>query len=290
MTCKQTSHYSYNFLIPGFLLYSVFFLIPILISFYFSFTDWDLFTAHFTGFSNFKEIITDPDLNIGFKNTFIFTAVTTTMKIALGLLLALFLNMGLRTQNYLRTVFFFPVILSSVAVGLLFSSLYHPTHGLINNILNTVGLGSIAPDWLGDLKLVIYSVSFVDVWKGAGFTMVIFLAGLQSVPREYYEAISIDGGNTVQKFRYITLPMIRAAVNSNIIICLISGLRAFDIVYVTSRGGPGTASEVISTIIYRKFSDGYYGLATAGGLLFFIMVSAIVFPVYLYLSKREVEI
>ena len=140
--------YSYSFLIPGAILFVIFFVIPTLISFYFSLTDWNLIRANFVGLDNFKYIITNPDLNIGFKNTFIFTVITTTLKVVMGLLLALLVNRGLKLQNFLRTVFFFSMILSTVAVGLMFSSLYYPTYGLINSILTWIGLGSITPDWL----------------------------------------------------------------------------------------------------------------------------------------------
>lgn len=287
---KQTkSFYSYNYLIPGAILYVIFFILPTLISFYYSLTDWNLVKANFIGLENFKTIITSSDLNIGFKNTAIFTVLTLTFKVIFGLLLALLVNSGLKTQNFLRGVFFFPVILSAVAVGLMFTSLYYPTHGLVNTILTTIGLGAFTPDWLGDPKVVMYAVSFVDVWKGAGYDMVIILAGLQSVSKDFYEAISIDGGNKWQSFRSITLPMIRPAINSCIILNLIGAIRMFDIIWVTTKGGPGFASQVIGTIIYRQFADGYFGIATAAGVLLFILISVIVFPTYLILSKREVE-
>ncbi|HBE76724.1 MAG TPA: ABC transporter [Firmicutes bacterium] len=289
MAKPTRSIYSYSFLIPGAILFMIFFLIPTLISFYFSLTDWNLIRANFVGLDNFKYLLTNPDLNIGFKNTFIFTVLTTILKVVFGLLLALLVNRGLKFQNFLRTVFFFPVILSTVAVGLMFSSLYYPTHGLINSILTWVGLGSIAPDWLGDIHLVIYSVSWVDIWKGAGFCMVIILAGLQSVSKDYYEAAAVDGGNSFDVFKHITIPMVRPALFSAFIICLIGGLRAFDIIWVTTKGGPGSASEVIGSIVYRQFADGYFGIATAAGLLLFILVSVIVFPTYLLLSRKEVE-
>lgn len=289
MTKRTRTFYSYNFLIPGAILYVVLFILPTLVSFYYSLTDWNLMRANFVGLKNFETIITDPDISIAFKNTAIFTVLTVVIKITLGLLLALLVNSGLRTQNFLRSAFFFPVILSSVAVGLMFSSLFYPTHGLVNGILTTVGLGAFTQDWLGDPRLVMYSVSFIDIWKGAGYDMVILLAGLQSVPKDYYEAVSIDGGNKWQILRGITLPMIRPAINSCIILNLIGAIRTFDIIWVTTKGGPGFSSQVLGTIIYRQYSDGYYGIATALGVLLFMVISLIVFPTYLALSKKEVE-
>lgn len=284
---KQT--YSYSFIIPAAVLYIVLFIIPTFSSFYFSMTRWDLYTSDFIGFDNFALFFQESSLSIGLKNTLLFAVVTCGVKTILGLLLAMLLNSGLKTQGYLRAVYFFPAILSTVAVGLLFTSMMHPTTGLINQTLAKIGLGFIQPDWLGDPKLVMYSVSLVDIWKGVGIATVIYIAGLQSIPRQYYEAIGIDGGNSLQKFRYITLPLVKPAMNSVIILAFIGGLRSFEIVYVMTKGGPGFASDILSTVIYKQFADGYYGLATAGNVLLFVLVSAIAFPLYLFINRNEVE-
>lgn len=281
--------YSYSFIIPAAILYVVLFIIPTFSSFYFSMTRWDLYESEFTGIENFILFFKESSLSIGLRNTLFFAVVTCGVKAVLGLLLALLLNSGLKTQGYLRAVFFFPAILSTVAVGLLFTSIMHPTTGLINQVLAKIGLGFIQPDWLGDTKLVMLSVSLVDIWKGVGIATVIYIAGLQSIPRQYYEAIGIDGGNSLQKFRYITLPLVKPAMNSVIILALIGGLRSFEIVYVMTKGGPGFASDILSTVIYKQFADGYYGLATAGNVLLFVLVSAIAFPLYLFINRNEVE-
>lgn len=295
MTNGFNRRYSYNFLLPGMIIYMIFFIIPAIVSFYFSFTDWNTFQSSvrdvsWVGLDNFKEIFTDSTINIAFKNTFIFTLMTTVFKIGLGLILALLLNAGLKSQNYLRAVFFFPSILSSVAIGLAFSSLMHPTTGLINRALISIGLGKFAMDWLTDKNLVIYSLSSIEIWKWVGFHMAIFLAGLQSISKEYYEALAIDGGDWWQGLKNITLPMLMTSFNTNLILALIGGLKVFEIIYVTTGGGPGNSSEVISSVIFKKFSQGYYGLSTAGGLLLFILVCVIAFPLYTFLSRREVDL
>lgn len=289
MSNHSRNLYSYKFLFPGMLLFSMFFIIPTILSFYFAFTNWSLDGFRFIGIDNFKNIIAEPTLSLAFKNTIIFTVITTILKLGLGLILALLLNMGLKSQGYLRTIFFTPAILSSVAVGLTFSSIFHPTSGIINRLLNIVGLHILTRDWLGDIHLVIYSVSMIEVWKWTGFTAVIFLAGLQSISKEYYEALSIDGANKWQTFRYITFPLLRPAFNTNLLLAVIGGLRVFDIVYATTGGGPGTASEVISSFVYRKFANGYFGLSTAVGLLLFVLVSGVAVPLYAWTSKKEVE-
>lgn len=282
--------YSYKFLLPGMLVYSIFFIIPTLLSFYFSFTDWNIDGAKLIGMENFKYLISEPELRGAFKNTFIFAFVTTVFKIIFGLLLALLLNMKLKSRVALRTIFYFPAVLSSVAVGLIFSSLYHPTTGLINRMLTGAGLNFLARDWLGDPGIVIYSICFIEIWKWTGFIMIIFLAGLQSIPKEYYEATDIDGASSFQSFRHITFPLLNGPLNSSLLLSIIGGLKVFEIVRVSTNGGPGSASEVLASIIYKNFAFGYFGLATAGGLMLFIVVSCIAVPLNWYVSKREVEV
>lgn len=282
--------YSYKFLIPGMLIYSIFFIVPTLLSFYFSFTDWNIDGANFIGLANFKQLIAEPELRGAFKNTFIFAIITSVFKVVFGLLLALLLNMKLKSRVALRTIFYFPAVLSSVAVGLIFSSLYHPSAGLINRMLSGIGLDFLTRDWLGNPSLVMYSVSFIEIWKWTGFIMIIFLAGLQSIPKEYYEATSIDGANSFQSFKYVTFPLLNGSFNSSLLLSIIGGLKVFEIIMVSTNGGPGSASEVLSSIIYKNFSFGYFGLSTAGGLMLFIIVSCIAVPLNWYVSKKGVEI
>ncbi|BBH21539.1 ABC transporter permease [Paenibacillus baekrokdamisoli] len=289
MSTTQKKLYSYYFILPAAVLYIVLFIVPTFSSFYFSLTRWTLFDFEFIGLDNFVQLFKEESLAIGFKNTVIYTVVSVFFKVVLGLGLAMLLNKGLKTQSFLRAVFFFPSIISSVAIGLIFNALMYPTTGLINNTLRAIGLDGLARNWLTDPSIVIYSVSFVEVWKYLGICIVIFIAGLQAIPKHYYEAISIDGANRFEKFRYITLPLIRPALNSVIILSLIGGIRSFEIVYVMTQGGPGYASDLLSTVIYKQFAEGYYGLATAGNVLLFAAATLIVFPLYTYLTKREVE-
>ena len=278
--------YSYYFLAPAALIYSLLFIIPTGISFYFSLTRWNLIQADFIGWENFQTFFHEPALIIGFKNTLIYAVLTCSLKVVFGLGIAVFLTSGLKTQNYLRSIVFFPNLLSSVAVGLAFCSLMHPTHGMINDALKSFGVAG--PDWLGNPNLALYSVILVDLWKGVGVATVIYIAGLSSIPIEYYEAVAIDGGSGFQKFKYITLPLVRPAINSVIILALIGGLRTFDLIWIMTKGGPGFATDLLSSIVFKQFGNGYYGLSTAGNVLLFIMVSAIAFPLYHYITKKEV--
>ncbi len=281
--------YSFNLLLPALAVYLIFFILPSLSGIFYSFTYWDLFTVRYAGFENFKNILSDPDLNIAIKNTFIFALLTSVFKQLFGIILALFLNQKLKTRNLLRSIFFFPAILSSVAVGLIFSALMYPT-GLINSLLQDLGLSFMALDWLGDRRIAIFSVSFVEVWKWTGIVMVLILAGLQSISKEYFEAANIDGANSIKKFWYITLPLIMPSFNNAFILGIIGGLKVFDIIYATTQGGPGTATDVMNSLVFKSFGAGRYGEASAANLLLTVIVFIITFAFYSVLRKKEVEV
>jgi len=286
----EKKYYPYWFVVPGLAIYFIFFVAPNIMAFFYSFTDWSLLECNFIGLQNFYELFSNPSYVIAFKNTILFTIFVTVFKMAFGFLLALLLNMEIKSKGYLRTIFYLPCILSTLAVGLIFSSLYHPTNGLINKAFEFIGLGFLAQDWLGNASIVIFSTSMVEIWKWTGFHMVIFLAGIQSIPKEHFEAASIDGANKWQTLKHIIIPMIRGAINTNFIFCIIFGLRVFEIIFTTTQGGPGYASEVINTLVFRNFSNGYLGLSTAGGLMLSIIVAAIGLPLNYYLGKKEVEL
>lgn len=280
--------YTYYFLLPAAIIYTVIFILPTFMSFFFSMTRWTLQDWKYIGLDNFKTFFEEPSLNIGFKNTFAYAVVTCGFKVVFGLLLGVFLTSKIKTKNYLRSVVFFPTLVSTIAVGIAFSTLMHPTEGLINRALEAIGI--IGPDWLGDTRIALYSVAFVDVWKGIGFATVIYIAGIMSIPEEYYEALQIDGGNAWNKFRHIIVPLSRPATNAVIILAFISGLRSFDILWPMTRGGPGFATDVIASIIYKQYQGGFYGLATAGNVILFLFVSALSFPLSYYLNRREVNL
>ncbi len=288
MVSYSKKYYSYVLLIPAALLYFTFFILPTFTSFYFSLTNWNLFGSQFIGLDNFVQFFQEESLAIGLKNTFIYTGVSLCLKMVLGLLLALALNMKLRTQSYLRVVFFFPYVISTLVIGLIFNAILHPS-GVFNKGLEFIGLGFLSQKWLTDPNIVIYTVSFIEVWKFLGVCAVILIAGLKSIPESYYEAAKVDGVNRRTSLFHITLPLLRSSLNTVFILSLIGGLRSFEIVFVLTQGGPGHYSELLSTVIYKQFANGYYGLATAGSVIMFVVVSIIVFPVYIYLTKKEIQ-
>ena len=279
--------YPYRFLIPAAVVYGIIFIIPTGMSFFFSLTRWTLTDWDFIGLQNFRMFFKEYALRIGLRNTLIYAPATSLLKVVLGLLLAILLTGNLRSKNLLRTVIFFPSVISTLAVGLIFSSLMHPSRGLINTMLGHVGI--VGPDWLGNPQLVLFSVILVDVWKGVGVSMVIYIAGLQSIPKQYYEAATIDGANSIQRFSSITLPLVKPAINSVVILSLIGGLKTFGLVWSMTQGGPGFASDLLASVVYKQYVNGYYGLSLAGNVILFLVVAAIAFPLYTFLNRKQLE-
>lgn len=282
-------NYPYIMLLPGCLIFLVMFIVPTCQGIYYSFTNWDGFTAHWVGFDNFKSFFQDPDLSKVVKNTLVFTGVTTLFKVGLGIMAAVFLNQKLKTKNYLQTVIFSPVILSNIAVGLIFVALLHPEAGIVNKLLNGLGLQSLALDWLHDKNIALFGASSVEIWKWTGFNMVILLAGMQTISKDFYEAAEVAGASAFQKFWHITLPLLMPAINNVLVLNLIGGLKVFDMIVVTTNGGPGTATEVINTWIYKAYGSGRLGESSAGGVVLALLVALVSISTYYALRKREVE-
>ena len=280
-------HYPYWFYLPAGVVYGVLFIVPTVIAFYFSLTRWGLFSQEFIGFDNFVQFFNEPALVTGLKNSLIYGVVTSAMKVVLGLLLAVLLTSQIIARGWLRSVIFFPVLVSTIGVGITFTILMNPQAGVINETLALIGIQG--PGWLTDPDLALYSVALVDVWKGVGLATVIYIAGIVSIPRDYFEAAEMDGANAFQRFRQIILPLARPATVTVIILSLIGGLRSFDLIWSMTRGGPGFSSDVIASVIYKQYQAGFYGLSTAGNVVLFLAVSLIVVPLFYFLTRKPVE-
>ena len=279
--------YSSWFYLPAAVIYGLLFAIPTFASFYFSLTRWSIFESRFIGFDNFVTFFREPALLKGFTNTLIYALVTSGTKVVLGLLLAVLLTSQIVARGYLRSVVFFPVLVSTIGVGLTFTVLMNPERGLINSALGVVGV--TGPGWLTDPKYALLSVALVDVWKGVGLATLIYIAGIVSIPNEYFEAAKVDGAGAWDNFWQIVLPLARPATVTVVILSLIGGLRSFELIWAMTRGGPGFTSDVIASVIYKQYQAGFYGLATAGNIVLFVLVSVIVFPMSRYFNAREVE-
>jgi raffinose/stachyose/melibiose transport system permease protein len=280
--------YPYWFYLPAFVIFFIFFLLPTFSSFYYSLTRWTLFDSEFIGVDNFREFFEEPALTKGLTNTLIYAFVTSGMKVVLGMLLAVLLTSSVIGKAFMRSVVFFPVLVSTIGVGIVFTVLLEPDAGLVNEALAVVGIEG--PRWLVDPKFVLLSVALVDVWKGVGLATVIYIAGIVSIPREFVDAARADGASALQVFRHVTLPLARPATVTVIILSLIGGLRSFDLIWAMTRGGPGFTSDVIASVIYKQYQAGFYGLSTAGNVVLFVLVTAIILPLYAFLSRREVQL
>jgi raffinose/stachyose/melibiose transport system permease protein len=285
---KRSSAYPYWFYLPAFVVFFVFFLLPTFSSFYYSLTRWTLFDSEFIGLDNFRQFFEEPALTKGLTNTLIYAVTTSGLKVVLGMALAVLLTSSVIGRAFMRSVVFFPVLVSTIGVGLTFTVLMEPDVGLINEALAVIGI--TGPRWLVDPKWALMSVALVDVWKGVGLATVIYIAGIVSVPREYYDAARVDGATPSTLFRYITLPLAWPATVTVIILSLIGGLRSFDLIWAMTRGGPGFTSDVIASVIYKQYQAGFYGLSTAGNVVLFVLVTAIILPLYSFLRRREVQL
>jgi raffinose/stachyose/melibiose transport system permease protein len=275
------------FYLPAGIVFGLFFVVPTALAFYFSLTRWSLFDAKFIGLDNFVTFLSDPQLLSGLRNTIIYALMTSGLKVLIALPLAMLLTSRIRLKGLFRGLIFFPVLVSTVAVGITFSTLMQPSVGLINTFLGSIGLPT--PDWLGNPRLALFSVALVDVWKGIGLAMVIFIAGILSIPVEYFEAAKLEGGTWVA-FRYVVLPLSRNATFTVILLSFIGGLRTFDLIWTMTHGGPGFASDVLTSVIYKEYQAGFYGLSTAGNVVLFIIVTAIVYPLMRFFNRLELEL
>jgi raffinose/stachyose/melibiose transport system permease protein len=204
------------------------------------------------------------------------------------MLLAVLLTSQIVARGYLRSVVFFPVLVSTIGIGLTFTVLMNPQTGLINQSLASIGIQG--PGWLTDPHWALVSVALVDVWKGVGLATLIYIAGIVSIPQEYFEAARVDGASSWDTFRSIILPLARPATVTVITLSLIGGLRSFDLIWAMTRGGPGFTSDVIASVIYKQYQAGFYGLSTAGNVILFVVVTAIVLPLSRFLNRKEVSL
>jgi raffinose/stachyose/melibiose transport system permease protein len=202
---RKRSPYPGWFYLPAAIVYVVLFVVPTFASFYFSLTRWTFSEAEFIGLDNFIQFFREPALARGFVNTFIYAVVTSGLKVVFGLLLGVLLTSQIIARGYLRSVVFFPVLVSTVGVGITFQVLMHPTEGMINSALSVLGIPG--PGWLTNPSIALLSVALVDVWKGVGLATVIYIAGIVSIPREYFEAARVDGAGAWANFRHIVLPL-----------------------------------------------------------------------------------
>ena len=285
--------YPYWFLIIPLILYGVFFLLPSILGIFYSFTDWNarsMGEVSFVGLKNYIEIFTsDKNYLSGIGHTLMFTIVSNIVKLVPALFLAIMLQEGLKGKNFYRTILYLPSILPFVIIGITFKSVLNYDNGLLNGFLDMVHLGFLKQKWLSDLNVVWGSVIGVDAWRGIGYVMTIFVAGLGAIPKTYYEAAQIDGASFWQRLKSITLPMLTGSIMINLVFGISYGLKVFDIIYVLTNGGPGHATEVVTTYSYQLYADGAYGMSTAFNTVLLILTAIAGIFVVKMMSKKEVQ-
>lgn len=272
--------WAYLMIAPAFIGLFIFYLWPIVQTVYFSFTEWGAFgTYNWIGLENYKRMLADAALVKSFKNTFVYTVLTVPFCIFLSIIVAVLLNQNIKGKTVYRTLFFLPVITMPAAIAMVWKWLYNSDYGLINYVLSWFGIKG--PGWVTDPNIALYSVIVVAVWSGIGYNMVIFLSGLQSIPRTYYEAAIVDGAGPVKQFFKITLPLLSPVIFFVTIISLIGAFQVFDIIFMMISSN-GTAIDSTQSVVYLFYqyafvlNDKGYAASIAVILLIIILLVTIV--------------
>jgi raffinose/stachyose/melibiose transport system permease protein len=266
----------YLFAGPAILVLATFLLYPIGYSVWLSFHEWNGYTPRwgpFVGLANYAVLLRDEVFWKAAVNSIVFVVVRTPLEVGLGFLLALMLNRRLPARSLLRTLFFVPVVMSLIVVTIIFQRIYEPNTGLLNTLLHRVGLGALAHPWLGDPATALPAVIAVSIWKNVGFSLVILLAGLQSLPPDVIDAARVDGANPRQLTWWVIAPLMRPILALTALLSIIGGLKVFDLIFIMTRGGPIYSTEVLATMLYRHaFELNEMGVASAIAVILVALV------------------
>jgi len=267
------------FVLPSFLLFALIVILPIFMSGYYSMLNWDgIGEGKFVGLQNFIDLFRNSSEGFGksIMNSLILAVLSVFVQLPIALILALILASGVKGEGFYRTVFFIPVIISTVVIGQLWMKVYNPSYGLLNTLLNNIGLGSLSRAWLGETKTALIAAFIPSVWQYIGYHMLLMYAAIKTIPDEIYEAARIDGASAFKTALRITIPLIRPIIKVCIIFAIIGSLKVFDLVYILTNGGPVHSSEVPSTLMYNTIFNKYmYGSGSA--MAIFIVLECLVF-------------
>ena len=288
---RASKVYTSWFLAPAVIIYTVLFVVPVVLGLAYSMTNWNSMsdTVRFVGLKNFREIfsVSSPYLK-NLSITLIFTVFTLIVKEGCGLGLALLVNSGIRSKSALRAVFFLPQTLSPLIIGIVFISVLSPG-GVVNAGLRLIGLDGLTRAWLVDPKFVLGATILVESWRMIGWNMVILLAGLQAIPLDYYEAAALDGASFGGQFLHITIPLLAPSLTITAVLNTIHGLKTFDLIFALTGGGPGHLTELLNVAVFREFSMGRYGMATALGVVVFAITATIAVAIKNAMMRNVVE-
>lgn len=267
------------FLSPATIMYMLFVMLPVILSVYYSFTRWDGVSPKvFIGLSNYREIFSDPDFWTALKNNLSLIASSLMIQVTLGLIFAYLLYTGIKGFKVLRTIYFIPVVIAPIAIGVMFSLFYNSEAGLFNKLLQALGLEMLQRQWLSDTNVVLKSVMLPQVWQYIGLNMIIFLAALQSLPESVIESAKIDGASSMKIFTRIVIPMIWDVILIAVILCVTGGFKAFEHSWIMTQGGPGVNSAYLGVIMFNyAFVASDLGIGSSISII--IVICALLFTV-----------
>jgi multiple sugar transport system permease protein len=276
----------YLLISPNLIVFGLFMLLPLILTFVVSAQETSgLGPAEWVGLDNYTELVGDGVFWRSLINTVGYAAVTVPLGLALGLAVAMLLNTAIWLRDVMRTIYYLPVVISGVAAGLIAQWMFNENIGVVNKLLGFVGLGPVS--WQSSPVWAITSVVLLTLWVGVGFNMVVYLAALQSIPREYYDASAVDGANSLQQFRHVTLPGLGTATGFLAIYGVILSFQAFDLIYILTGGGPGDATEVLGTYAYdQAFSARERGYGSAIGVVLYLLL-VVVLGAQFWISRRR---
>lgn len=288
MNALRSRRFILTGLAPAVLLYTLFVFVPVLWSAYYGFFNWSgIGEARFIGLDNYAEILRDPVFWRALKNNVIFVLASVFGQIPLALALAVLLHKSNWLQRFLRSAVFLPMVLSTVVIGMIWQYFYHPQIGILNFLLDSLGLQSWKLEWLSDRDIAIYSLLPPLIWSYVGLYLIIFMSALQNIPGEIHDAAKIDGVSGARKLVSITLPIIKNTVQVAVILCISGSLKSFDLVYIMTKGGPAHATELLATYMYNStFTTYRYGFGSAISTTI-MLISLILIGMSQWLANRN---
>lgn len=285
---RRNTLIGWTFILPNFLGFLAFTLIPVFAAFALSFMEWTSFSApRWVGLANFERMIASDSFWVALRNTVVYALGHVPLTMALALTLAMLLNRKLKGIGFFRVAIFFPYITSLVAVAVVWNMLFSPDSGPINQFLNAIGIAE-APGWTSSSDWALPAVIITSVWRDMGYYMVLYLAGLQAIPTELYEAAEVDGASAWQRFRNVTLPSLRHTTFFVVVMLTVSSFKVFDLIVVMTNGGPGRSTTVLSQLIYQEgIGEGKFGYSSAISLVLFLIVLTVTVLQFKIQQRRE---
>jgi multiple sugar transport system permease protein/alpha-1,4-digalacturonate transport system permease protein len=285
---RRTTLIGWSFILPNFLGFLAFTLIPVIAAFALAFMEWNSFsTPEWVGLRNFEEMFSSATFWIALTNTVGYTLGHVPLTLGVALMLALLLNRKLKGIGFFRVAIFFPYITSLVAVAVVWNMLFNPTTGPINQLLEGIGIAN-PPGWTSSSDWAMPAVIITSVWRDMGYYMILYLAGLQAIPSELYEAAEVDGANAWQRFWNVTVPGLRPTTFFVLVMLTVSSFKVFDLIMVMTDGGPGRSTTVLSQLIYQEgISQGNFGYSSAISLVLFLIVLTVTVTQFKLQQRKE---